>query len=342
MLTRCCAIWRCSAPAAQGRSLQSIFLGGGTPSLFSPAALARLLEGVRGGARASRRRRGHARGQSGHHRARPLCRLSRRRHHPRIAGRAELRRRSSCSGWGASTAPPIRERAVEELHAAGLDEFQSGSDVWLAAADAGRGTGRHRAGSGAATGACVALPAHAGAGHGIRGPAAAGHARHRPQRRYAAGLPAAPGRRPAICSTRSRPMPGQGARCRHNLNYWQFGDYLGIGAGAHGKCSRVRARPAAGRAQRAAARAASLSGEPSGCEPAAADACSAAQVPAAELPFEYLLNALRLNEGFEQREFELRTGLPFGAGRRAAGAARSGAGSCDAARAALARERAGL
>ena len=44
------------SPAAQGRSLQSIFLGGGTPSLFSPAALARLLEGVHGGAQSSRRR----------------------------------------------------------------------------------------------------------------------------------------------------------------------------------------------------------------------------------------------------------------------------------------------
>ena len=52
-----------------------------------------------------------------------------------------------------------------------------------------------------------------------------------------------------------------GARCRHNLNYWQFGDYLGIGAGAHGKVQPVRARPAADRAQRAATRAATLSGE---------------------------------------------------------------------------------
>ena len=32
-------------------------------------------------------------------------------------------------------------------------------------------------------------------------------------------------------------MPVRAARCRHNLNYWQFGDYLGIGAGAHGKCT---------------------------------------------------------------------------------------------------------
>ena len=34
-------------------------------------------------------------------------------------------------------------------------------------------------------------------------------------------------------------MRAPGARCRHNLNYWQFGDYLGVGAGAHGKCSRI-------------------------------------------------------------------------------------------------------
>jgi oxygen-independent coproporphyrinogen-3 oxidase len=76
--------------------------------------------------------------------------------------------------------------------------------------------------------------------------------------------------------------PGQ--RCRHNLNYWQFGDYLGIGAGAHGKVSfpdRIT------RHERPKAPAAYLRG----------DAMQEAVVDPAQLPFEFMLNALRLVEG---------------------------------------------
>ncbi|AOV15698.1 YggW family oxidoreductase [Acidihalobacter aeolianus] len=95
-----------------------------------------------------------------------------------------------------------------------------------------------------------------------------------------------------------------GRRCRHNLNYWRFGDYLGIGAGAHGKLTD----PASGSVERhwklrqpaqymAAARAGDAAG---GRE----------TVAAAELPFEFMLNALRLREGFDLTLFEARTGLP--------------------------------
>jgi oxygen-independent coproporphyrinogen-3 oxidase len=101
-----------------------------------------------------------------------------------------------------------------------------------------------------------------------------------------------------------------GARCRHNLNYWQFGDYLGIGAGAHGKCSQLGhagltiercVRPREPRRYLAS------------IEPAEAAVTGVEwrAVAAAELPFEYLLNALRLNEGFDESEFEARTGLSF-------------------------------
>ena len=91
-----------------------------------------------------------------------------------------------------------------------------------------------------------------------------------------------------------------GHRCAHNLNYWQFGDYLGIGAGAHGKLSfaqrivrQVRWREPAMYMERALAGQA-LSNE--------------TVVTAAELPFEYLLGALRLAEGFEPARFAERTG----------------------------------
>jgi oxygen-independent coproporphyrinogen-3 oxidase len=95
-----------------------------------------------------------------------------------------------------------------------------------------------------------------------------------------------------------------GAECRHNLNYWRFGDYLGIGAGAHGKLTApgsgaiVRTEKAK-QPREYLARAAR--GEEFGTR---------SQVPAAARPFEYLLNALRLSEGFAAADFEARTGLP--------------------------------
>ena len=87
-------------------------------------------------------------------------------------------------------------------------------------------------------------------------------------------------------------------RCRHNLNYWEFGDYLGIGAGAHGKISfpdRVT------RHERAKQPAEYLKGDS-----AAVDR----KIPESELPFEFMLNALRLVEGFPAALFSERTGLP--------------------------------
>ncbi len=91
-----------------------------------------------------------------------------------------------------------------------------------------------------------------------------------------------------------------GHRCTHNLNYWRFGDYLGIGAGAHGKLSfpdrivrQVRWRDPATYMARA------LAGQAVSNENV---------VTAAELPFEFMLAALRLRDGFELRQFVERTG----------------------------------
>jgi oxygen-independent coproporphyrinogen-3 oxidase len=90
-------------------------------------------------------------------------------------------------------------------------------------------------------------------------------------------------------------------RCRHNLNYWEFGDYLGIGAGAHGKVSRNgliqrRARHKHPRTYL----------ESAGTENALQECKTLA---AADLPFEFAMNALRLNNGFRLQDFEARTGL---------------------------------
>ena len=92
-------------------------------------------------------------------------------------------------------------------------------------------------------------------------------------------------------------------RCWHNLNYWQFGDYLGIGAGAHGKLTfhdkvlrQVRFKQPAAYLQAIAA------GNPVQEEH---------RVSAEQLPFEFMLNALRLNEGFDLTLFAERTSLPL-------------------------------
>jgi oxygen-independent coproporphyrinogen-3 oxidase len=105
----------------------------------------------------------------------------------------------------------------------------------------------------------------------------------------------------------------EGARCRHNLNYWLFGDYLGIGAGAHGKLSRAlphgivrTVKPKQPREyQEQVRRAGSRQG-------GAGDGVSIGErslIAPADLPFEFMLNALRLNEGFTVRDYRLRTGL---------------------------------
>ncbi len=94
-----------------------------------------------------------------------------------------------------------------------------------------------------------------------------------------------------------------GWQCQHNLNYWRFGDYLGVGAGAHGKISSGAEQHVLRRWKHkhpqtfmdTAGSAASIGGD---------DVISAER-----LPFEYMLNLLRLHEGFSLRDFESRTGL---------------------------------
>ena len=90
-----------------------------------------------------------------------------------------------------------------------------------------------------------------------------------------------------------------GRRCRHNLNYWRFGDYLGIGAGAHGKLSFPDRVTRHARAK-----------QPN--EYMKPDArVEESVVSAEELPFEFMLNTLRLVDGFDVRLFSERTGLPI-------------------------------
>jgi oxygen-independent coproporphyrinogen-3 oxidase len=104
-----------------------------------------------------------------------------------------------------------------------------------------------------------------------------------------------------------------GRESRHNLNYWRFGDYLGIGAGAHSKLSfadrivrEMRPRSPAEYLKRVADR---------------TQVAERRELSVRELPFEFMMNALRLAAGFEVAMFAERTGLPISVAERALAAA---------------------
>jgi len=94
-----------------------------------------------------------------------------------------------------------------------------------------------------------------------------------------------------------------GRQCAHNLNYWRYGDYLGIGAGAHGKLT-LGAEQAIVRRWKPRHPTAWLS-------VAGTDAGIGGEerVQPGQRPFEYMLNVLRLEEGFRLEDFEARCGL---------------------------------
>ncbi|WP_255595596.1 radical SAM family heme chaperone HemW [Lysobacter sp. BMK333-48F3] len=116
----------------------------------------------------------------------------------------------------------------------------------------------------------------------------------------------------------------EGRRCAHNLNYWRYGDYLGIGAGAHGKITLGAEQAILRRWKHkhptqylaAAGSAAAIGGDD--------------RIGPERRPFEYMLNLLRLVEGFALSDFEARTGLPRAAiATQLAQAADAGWLECD-------------
>ena len=96
-----------------------------------------------------------------------------------------------------------------------------------------------------------------------------------------------------------------GHRCRHNLNYWSFGDYLAVGAGAHGKISDDAgiwryAKPANPKQYLETTETGTQVSDPQSLTPP-------------DRLFEFMLNVSRLNEGFTEQYFTARTGLPVAA-----------------------------
>ncbi len=287
------------AAAVAGRSVATVFFGGGTPSLFAPDRLAAFLDGVR--ARVALAPDAEItleanpgtieHGRFGGYQAAGINRVS-------LGAQSFADRQLELLGRIHAAADT--GRAVGELQAAGLANFNL--DLMYALPEQSLG------GALADIEAAIALGApHLSHYQLTLEPGTVFHARPPPlpdedlaatiQERGHAWLAAA-GYRQYEVSAWARP----GAECRHNLNYWRYGDYLGIGAGAHGKITAASGaivrteKPKQPREYLAAAARGGAIG-------------TRTPVPAEERPFEYMLNALRLTAGFAREEFEARTAL---------------------------------
>jgi len=285
-----------------GREVVSIFLGGGTPSLFSPAAIARVLDSARNLLRLApdvevtlEANPGTIeRGRFDEYRSAGVTRVS--------LG-AQSFDDSQLEALGRIHSSDETRRAAEELHAAGLRNFNldlmyalSGQSVSAALRDVQE--------------ALSLQPAHLshyqltieqGTVFAGKPPPAL------PDEDVAADMLAACRDRLAADGFTQYEVSAYalaGRRCRHNLNYWTFGDYLGVGAGAHGKLTRL-----------APQRPASVVRTQQSRDPrrfvADPTAMTRKAVPSSELPFEFMLNALRLVDGFERAIFSERTGLEW-------------------------------
>jgi putative oxygen-independent coproporphyrinogen III oxidase len=292
-------------PQVPNRRLVSLFLGGGTPSLFAPEAIARLLSDiaarlkVEAGAEVTLEANPGTieRGRFADYRAAGINRVSlgAQSFDPKMLERL-----------GRIHSAQETRVAVGELRAAGLDNFNL--DLMYAL------PGQDLAGALADVRAAIELePAHLshyqltmepGTVFGGRPPAglADDELSYEMQLRCQAELGAA-GYAKYETSAYARP----GAQCAHNLNYWNFGDYLGIGAGAHGKLSQAADGVVARTVREREPRRYLARGHegPARTTP----------VRPEDLPFEFMMNALRLSAGFNTALFESRTGLGWGAAK---------------------------
>lgn len=98
----------------------------------------------------------------------------------------------------------------------------------------------------------------------------------------------------------------KGKQCRHNINYWQFGDYLGIGAGAHGKISDAAQQSIVRRIKQKQPQAYLETAHSSNV------LLKSEALKIRDIGFEFMLNALRLTEGFPTPLFQQHTGVPLG------------------------------
>jgi putative oxygen-independent coproporphyrinogen III oxidase len=285
------------AQAVSGRRLVSIFLGGGTPSLFSPRAIGQLIEHARA-------RLGFEPGIEITLEANPGT-IERGRfaeYHAAGVTRVSLGAQSfdprQLQTLGRIHSADETRRAAEELHAAGLANFNLDLMYALPGQTALEAEQDLRQ-------ALALTPAHL----------SQYHLTIEPGTLFAASPPVQP-EDEVVEEMLSRSLQvleqagfeqyevsgyaRQGARCLHNLNYWTFGDYLGIGAGAHGKISD----PGSGlimRTQQWREPRRYLGGGPG--------SITRRTLAAEDLPFEFAMNGFRLVEGFSDALFSERTGM---------------------------------
>lgn len=289
-------------PLAAGRPLESVFIGGGTPSLFSPEAIAHLLAGVR-----------------------------ERLHLPAEAeitleanpGTVERERFRGFRAAGVNRLS-IGVQSFDDAHLRVLGRIHDAADA-IRAVEAARAAGFENVNLDLMYGlpeqsleqsladlrtAIDLAPTHISHYQLTLEPDTLFYKQPPPlpdddatwaMQQDCQALLAAHGYDQYEISAYARP----GRRCAHNLNYWTFGDYLGIGAGAHGKLTDITA----GRVMRRwkhknprvflkhAGEARSVDGQK--------------DVPEADLVLEFALNALRLREGIALELFRQRTGLPM-------------------------------
>ena len=288
------------AERARDRTIVSIFMGGGTPSLFSPAEIAAILDAIAAGFALERdveitmeANPGTVeRGSLAGYRAAGINRLS--------VG-AQSFDADKLEVLGRIHAVEDISRTMSEARDAGLENINidlmyalPGQDIEAALADIDR--------------AVELQPTHVSWYHLTLEPNTVFYVRPPddiPDNVQAAAIQEAGEARLAELGYERYEVSAyarDGQRCRHNLNYWSFGDYLGVGAGAHGKITAdsgvVRTVKKANPREYMQSMMESRELDPG------------VVLAESDLLFEFMLNALRLTEGFDEQLFTDRTGLP--------------------------------
>ena len=288
-----------SLPLVWGRPVVSVFFGGGTPSLFAPESIERLIEGIRARLPLA-----------------PACEITLEAN----PGTFERARFAAFRAAGV-TRLSVGVQSFNDAHLKALGRVHDGAQARAALAEAARAFDTFN------LDLMYALPGQtlAELEQDVRSALAFApphlsiyHLTIEPNTVFAKHPPRLPEEDVAWdMLDRITELTGHagmaryevsayarsGHRCVHNLNYWGFGDYLGIGAGAHGKLSfahrivrQERYRLPERYMQQALA----------------GDALAHThEVAPSELPFEFMLNALRLKDGFALQDFGDRTGLPI-------------------------------
>jgi len=281
-------------PSVWGRRLRSIFIGGGTPSLFSPESIDRLLAAIRARlplepdaevtleANPGTAEAGRFRG----YRAAGVNRLS-----LGIQSFSDEKLRSLGRIHSAGEARRAIDMAQAVFDNVNLDVMYGlpGQTLAEARADAAEGLR-----FGTTHFSAYQLTLEPNTVFYSKPPQLPEHDASADMQLAVEELAAAAGFEHYETSAFARPK----RRCRHNMNYWEFGDYLGIGAGAHGKLSfadRVTRHERSKQPREYLASAGTLQEK---------------VIAPRELPFEFMLNALRLVEGVPAGMFAERTGLP--------------------------------